>query len=116
MVKKASFRLVNLTPHDLVVVLGENGDKITIPKSGKVARVLSDQVLKGEINGIPVFEQTFGEIVDLPDPEADTYYIVSAIVLAAAKAAGRTDCLAPNTSKAIRDEAGNIIGVPGFVR
>lgn len=115
MVKKASFRLVNLTPHDIVVVL-EDGDKITIPKTGRIARVQTDQILKSKINGIPVFEQTFGEIVDLPDPEADTYYIVSAIVLAAAKAAGRTDCLAPNTSKAIRDEAGNIIGVPGFVR
>lgn len=113
MVKKA-FRLINLTPHDLVVVV--DGDKITIPASGTIARVQAEQRLNGYINGIPVFEQTFGDIDGLPAPEADTYYIVSAIVLAAAKAAGRTDCLAPNTSKAIRDEAGNIIGVPGFVR
>lgn len=109
-------KLVNLTPHDLVVVL-ENGDKITIiPASGTVARVQAEQVLNGDINGIPVFEQTFGDIVGLPAPEAGTYYIVSALVLSAAKAAGRTDCLAPNTSKAIRDEAGHIIGVPGFVK
>lgn len=108
-------KLINLTPHDIVVLV-ENGDKITIPASGTIARVQAEQVLKSKINGIPVFEQTFGDIDGLPAPEADTYYIVSAIVLAAAKAAGRTDCLAPNTSKAIRDEAGNIIGVPGFVR
>lgn len=30
-------------------------------------------------------------------PVKDTYYIVSALVLTAAKAAGRTDCVAPAT-------------------
>ena len=61
-------------------------------------------------------KQTFGDIVDLPAPQDDTIYIVSALVLSAAKAAGRTDCVAPDTANAVRDDNGHIVSVPGFVR
>ena len=51
-------------------------------------------------------EQEFGEIIGLPDPKPGTCYIVSAIVLAAAKEQDRTDCLAPDTARAVRNEKG----------
>jgi len=71
-----------------------------------------------EIDGVevPVEEQTFGEIQGLPAPEEGVYYVVSTLVLTAAKAAGRQDVLAPDTAHAIRDAEGKIIGVPGFAK
>lgn len=104
-------KIVNLTPHAVVI---SNGP--TFPPSGTVARVSVQQVDAGTIAGIPVKTQTFGDIVDLPAPADDTIYIVSALVLSAAKAAGRTDCVAPDTSNAVRNDAGHIVSVPGFVR
>lgn len=103
-------KIINLTPHAITIT-----DGTTFPPSGKVARVSVQQLDAGTIDGIPVKTQTFGDIVDLPDPTDDTIYIVSAIVLSAAKAAGRTDVIAPNTAQAVRDEKGNIVSVPGFV-
>lgn len=104
-------KIVNLTPHDIVITNGP-----TIKPSGKVARVSVQQVDAGTINGVPVKKQTFGDIVDLPDPADDTVYIVSALVLSAAKAAGRTDCVAPDTANAVRNDDGHIVSVPGFVK
>lgn len=104
-------KIVNLTPHAITITDGP-----TFQPSGKVARVSVQQVDDGDINGVPVKKQAFGDIVDLPDPADDTIYIVSALVLSAAKAAGRTDCVAPNTAQAVRNDAGQIVSVPGFVR
>lgn len=65
---------------------------------------------------IPVFEVEFGKIVGLPDPVPDTFYIVSGIVLQAAKENGRTDCLAPATGhKECIREKGQVISVPGLI-
>lgn len=104
-------KIINLTPHAINITDGP-----TFQPSGKVARVSVQQIDDGVIGGVPVKKQTFGEIVDLPDPADDTIYIVSALVLSAAKAAGRTDCVAPDTANAVRDDNGRIVSVPGFVR
>ena len=104
-------KIVNLTPHDITITDGP-----TFPPSGTVARVSVQQVDAGAINGIPVKTQTFGDIVDLPAPQDGTVFIVSAIVLAAAKAVGRTDVVAPDTSNAVRNDQGHIVSVPGFIK
>lgn len=104
-------KIINLTPHAIVITDGP-----TFEPSGTVARVSVQQVDAGDINGIPVKTQTFGDIVDLPPPQDDTVFIVSAMVLNAAKEAGRNDCVAPDTSNAVRNEDGHIVSVPGFVR
>jgi len=104
-------KIVNLTPHDIVITDGP-----TFPPSGTVARVSVQQVDDGDINGIPVKTQTFGDIVDLPAPQKDTIFIVSAMVLNAAKAQGRTDVVAPDTANAVRNDDGHIVSVPGFIR
>lgn len=104
-------KIVNLTPHDIVITDGP-----TFPPSGIVARVSVQQVDDGNINGVPVKKQTFGDIVGLPAPQQDTVFVVSAMVLNAAKAQGRTDVVAPDTANAVRDDNGHIVSVPGFVR
>lgn len=60
---------------------------------------------------------TEGDLDNLPEPEEGTIYIVSAMVLAAAKNKGRTDVVAPATGHpdCIRKD-GFIVSVPGFVR
>lgn len=104
-------KIVNLTPHAINITDGP-----TFPPSGTVARVSVQQVGAGTIAGIPVKTQTFGDIVGLPAPQAGTVFIVSAMVLNAAKAAGRDDVVAPDTANAVRDDNGHITSVPGFIK
>ena len=104
-------KIINCIPHPIVITDGP-----TFEPSGKVARVDAIQEDAGSVNGIPVKTQTFGDIVDLPDPQDDTVFIVSAIVLAAAKEKGRTDVVAPDTSNAVRNDQGHTVSVPGFVK
>lgn len=107
-------KIVNLTPHKIVVRIGES--ETSFPASGTVARVASKMEEVGTIAGIPVKSQIFGEVEGLPEPEEGTVYIVSALVLARAKEAGRSDVVAPNTSEGYRNEKGQIVAVPGFVK
>jgi len=109
-------KFVNLTPHAIVILRGE--EKITIPPSGQVARVREDRKSAGEILGIPVFVVEYGEIEGLPAPAEDTIYLVSSLVLAALKAKGvaRPDVLAPDTGAgAVRNEQGQIVGVKALL-
>ncbi len=104
---------VNLTPHNIIVE-DKNGKEIEIKPTGVVARVSTTQNLINIIEGIEIFETQFGE-VDLPEPKADTIYVVSAMVLSAVKNT-RNDVFAPNTSKANRNELGHITSVRGLTR
>jgi len=107
-------RIINLTPHTVTLVCGQL--TVEIPPSGQVARVsaTAQQVGSVEIDGFsfPVVKTVFGDVQGLPEPQEDTVYIVSTLVLSAAQ--GRNDLVAPNTGAAIRDADGKIVGVPGF--
>lgn len=99
----------NLTPHSIKL-----NDGTTFASEG-LARV-SATFSSFDENG--VCAQQFGNVTGLPEPEENTLYIVSILVLTAAKEQGRTDCVAPATGhpECVRDEKGFIISVPGFVR
>lgn len=107
--------LVNLTPHDIVILI-ESGDRLVIPKSGKVARVTTIPGQCGVIyhQDLPVAVQTkdtVGQVIDLPDPVDGTAYIVSGLV---GSLAPRADVLVPGTAPADqpeRNEKGHIIAV-----
>lgn len=105
-----SINFINLCPHMIVLTSGE-----IIDPCGIVARVNASYTSFDE-NG--VCDVKFSDIQNLPDPVPGTLYIVSGLVLNAAKEVGRYDCVAPATghSKVIRDEKGQIECVPGFVR
>ena len=114
-------RFTNLTPHEIVILDGQNNVIAKIPPSGTVARVESGEELISEINGIPVYRTTYGVVTGLPEPEPGTVYIVSIVVLSALKEKGidRKDVVAPNTNPskhgAVRDSAGKIVGVKSFI-
>lgn len=100
-------KFINLTPH---VVKLNNGTEF--PASGTVARVTNSFT---EFDPDGVATVVYGEIQNLPGPAEDTLYIVSAMVRSASK---REDLVAPATGHpdAIRNEKGQIVSVPGFVR
>lgn len=103
-------RFVNVTPHAITL---NNG--VVFPTSGIVARVSNTF---GNPDDDNVMDIHYGDIDGLPEPADNTLYIVSAIVLSAAKEKGRTDCVAPATGHpdCVRNDKGFIVSVPGFVR
>ena len=101
--------IINLTQHAINIIQGDN--TITINPSGTVARV-SVQVVATD--NPMLYTQQYGDVQDLPAPQDNTIYIVSSLVLA--RVPDRTDVYAPLTAQAIRNDAGQIIGVPGLVR
>lgn len=103
--------IVNLTPHDLNVVVAENDIRL-VPKSGAVARVATTRAAGDSVDGIPTFLTTFGAVEGLPSATPDTIYIVSALV--ASRCADRADVFAPG--ELVRDGNGNVVGCRGFSR
>ena len=103
-------KIINLTPHDVNVVKN-NGDVITFPSSGIVTRCTQTTTQISCVNGIPLTQTSFGVVVDLPQPQEDTIFIVSRLVLNACKGV-RDDLIVPNDI--VRDEQGNIIGCKSF--
>jgi len=107
--------IINLTPHDIVLRSVDGTDHI-IPKSGMVARVTSTPGTKTEIPGCPVqvmTPDTFGEVINLPDPTPDTMFLVSAMV-GSAMSGKRSDILVPGTGPndgAVRNDKGHILAV-----
>ena len=104
-------RIVNLTPHALnLMPSGPTGPVVTIPPSGQVARCAVDRVQVDTVTvdgiSVPVNQTWFGEVSDLPDPQPDTIYVVSA--LAAQAVPERLDVFI--VDDAVRDEQGRIIG------
>ena len=101
---------VNCTPHAIVL-----NDGRRFEPSGSIARV-AQTVSEFDEDGIAT--QSFGNVTGLPEPQSDTIYIVSAMVLGRAQAEGRSDIVAPATGHkdCVRDESGRIQSVPGFLR
>ena len=99
---------INFTPHTITLNDGTAFESVGV---ARVANTFSDFDASG------VCSVEFGDIQSLPEPQEGTLLIVSALVLSAAKAAGRTDCVAPATGHpACVRKDGFIVSVPGFVR
>ena len=104
-------KIINLTPHTITFFDGTGKKVLTVEPSGQVARCVTSRVQVDTItvNGIsvPVNQTRFWEVFDLPDPQPDTIYIVSAIVAQAVP--DRKDVFI--VDDAVRDDQGRIIGV-----
>jgi hypothetical protein len=109
-------RLVNCTPHELRIRLGD-GEFLTLPPSGDVARCAETRVDCGWIEVgsgqeiVKVSSALFGEVTGLPEPEYAKVFVVSLLVAQAVKG-DRADVYA--TGPAIRDAEGRIIGCNGL--
>ena len=108
-------KIMNLTPHELnLMPKGPDGPVITIPRSGIVARCTVDRIQINTVTvdgiSVPVNQTRFGEVCNLPDPQPDTIFVVSALVAQAVPE--RQDVVI--VDDAIRDDQGRIIGARGL--
>ena len=108
-------KLLNLTPHEVVCHVN---DYVTITVAREIlsARVATETIamppIMDEVGSfeLPMFATKYGNVENLPEPENNTYYIVSRMVKTAS--IDRTDLLVP--SGLVRDALGVIIGCRGF--
>lgn len=108
-------KIINLTPHT-VVICDQSGNVVKSYPSEGAARVRIEFSERPSIDDVPVKSVTYAETEGLPPASADTFYIVSMVVAQANP--GRADLLCPNSApgEAVRDAAGQIIGVKSFAR
>lgn len=105
-------RLVNLTPHEVVVLVGE--DAIAVPATRPDARCeVAREALEplqvwhlGRAVAIPLGRARYGAVTGLPGPQPDLVYIVSRAVAEARP--DRNDLVFPDEVE--RDAAGIVIG------
>ena len=101
-------KIVNLTPHEITIC------GLVIPPSGIIARLSEETkimrtIIVNEVE-IPIIAKFYGKIVDLPEPEVDTVFVVSLLV---AQQAQRGDVFAIGES--IRNGKGQIVGAKSLL-
>lgn len=101
-------KVVNLTPHGVRVCVGD--EIITIPPSGKVARLKVRTKPHGTVQGMPVSLSSDDGVINAPESLKGTVYITSSVV---AKSLRRGDILSPDTTDdgVLRDGEGNVFAV-----
>ena len=108
--------IINLTPHAICL---NNGTRFE--PSGTVARITKDFVEGRSIGGIPTWRECIVGMENVPTANDDgNTYIVSGMVLEALRGFEGdyyTNVVAPSTGhpSTIRNEAGHIVSVAGFV-
>ncbi len=121
-------RVVNLMPHPLTIfaaidtrpagpkgyVLVREAKPIMVVPSSGISRAACVETPVGQIDGVPVFRNSYGEPENVPDPEDGVMYVVSSITAQACREAGRTtkDLLLP--ARTVRDSEGRVIGCTAF--
>ena len=101
--------IINLTPHTINATR-RDGSVRAIAPSGSVARCSQSSVEVGEVEGIPLYRTTFGEVTGLPAPEEGVLYIVSALVRMAVP--HRADVVSPG--ELLRGPDGQPVGCKGL--
>jgi len=101
-----SAKLVNMTPHDVVVLNSDNTVLMVLPKTDSTVRLSVNTVECEPLGKVPTSKTVFGDAVGLPDFEENTYYVVSQLVKSALP--HREDLLVP--ADVVRDEKGLILG------
>jgi hypothetical protein len=131
--EKGKMEKINYTVHEINVydTCGEKQIE-TVKPSGMMVRILNDRE-SIEIDGIRLSTLTSKKLVllsredflkkirdinfvptyhEFPEPQKDTFYIVSSMVQDASE---RTDLLSPDTDNPVLDTDGKIIGCTGYI-
>ena len=99
--------LVNLCPHSITMVVGE--EPINIPPSGQLARRSQKTVRSGRMFcGFPVSHNEYGEVTGLPEATTNVGFFVSGLVKGDPSCRDRADVFAP--SETVRDTSGQVAG------
>jgi len=106
--------LVNLTAHNINVADEAGAQLACIPSSG-LARVGTVESEAADVCGYPAITRSWSAVEGLPEPDGESIFIVSSLVLA--QVPHRDDVVAPDTgATAIRDDNGRPVAVRRFVR
>lgn len=108
--------VINMTPHAICIIhtqAKEQKKVEIIPFSGHIARCEVQKVSAGLVEDIPIYNLTYGAVVNLPPVKTDTFYIVSNIVAQSLRNV-RNDLLVPVDF--VRNSQGEIIGCQGLGR
>lgn len=132
-------KMLNLTPHEIILMRESETGEVTgftgfgraaqaaqykvfkkIPSSGVVRASQRDTpagslLLEGDVK-VELISTQFGELSGLPDPEAGTFFIVSAVAAQAARFSGRSTEDLLLVADTVRDEDGKILGCQKFAR
>ena len=99
-------KFVNLIGHDITI-----SGYGTLSKADNPCYVETEQVIIGKLSGIPIAKTEFKKLVNLPDPEEGTYYIVSRLSMDYVPF-DREDVFCVDTGpSAVRDENGQVLAV-----
>jgi len=104
--------IVNLTPHDVLVVDDNNKVLMNIPTTDLVARLKTAPVVVGKVNGIPLVKHKCISFINLPDPNPGTMFLVSSLIQ---QFSSRGDLIAPDTGPScVRDKDRNVMAIRQF--
>lgn len=107
---------INLTPH-AVTLQAVDGTRFAVPPTTPAARIDSTPGELIATEGIAIHAPTtFGQPVNLPAPQDDVTYIVSALF--AGRVGDRTDVVYPGTGPkdgCVRDDKGQVVAVTRLI-
>ena len=99
-------KFVNLLGHDITI-----SGHATLPKCDNPCRVETQQMIIGKLGGVPIAKTEFMKIVNLPEPEDGTYYIVNRLSMDYVPF-DREDVFCVDTGPtSVRDENGQVVAV-----
>ena len=102
-------KVVNLTAHDVNICDKYGNVYLTYKPSGMEARIRHNWDTIDYMHGVPIVVRQNERVVDLPEPQEDTVYIVSNIVLEWCY--DRLDLIAPVQQVKIN---GRVVGCMAF--
>lgn len=104
--------VINLTPHDVVIVDADGAEIKRYPTAGPMVRVNTLDVPLESVDGVSVVRTEYTDVTGLPDTQPNTVILVSVLVAQALKGS-RADVYTPDTGpkSVVRDDQGRIIGV-----
>lgn len=105
-----SYNVINTTLHPIRLI--HKGEYVDFPPSDIFVRAYNRFHRQGDL----VVYRKINNVEGLPDPESDTIYLVSGIVLRLMEPTGRQDLFAPDTgASAIRDENNHLAAITKLV-
>ena len=99
-------KIINMTPHPIVILDDQDEEIITLLPSGNLIRLDAETKRTGRFGEIPISETRFGDLQGLPKMAIGVWYIVSQVVKNALP--DRLDLLVP--AEVVRNETGQIVG------
>lgn len=107
-------RLVNLNPHEVTIVRGEAAMRLPAAQIPARCRETLTPTGSFDLDGttIPLYLSSFGDVEGLPDPQPDTWFVVSRPL--AESMPHRADLVVP--AMVVRNDGGQVVACRGLAR